>query len=561
MNARRLSLLLLPLLAGLLPAAALPATLPAAPGTALANAVLALERELYEQTPRTGTDVAIIVGLQIPDLRLRKLRLRIDDGPVSEYEYAEPEWESLAGGSLHLAYLDGLAPGTHRLRAELFARQIDASPSAPRATAHLDTPFEIHASPTILQLTMTRKRFGDPRLDLQAADPQTAAGGLRVRAARFWLESGRPWQAARLLSPGRFPGPATPADGEALALAVQRFAGLAPPTLRAERLARLNAVAATGTDAPGTLAALETLGTEPALTPADWALRDQANLQLGYAYLRAAQGKTALEAFARVRSPGPRGNAALLGFGWAFLVGHPAPQGAAVVPHLPAPRARFAATLADGRSEDGRKALERALVPWTELIGRDPLDLHAQEGLLALAWALDELGTQAQAHRYYERAAQQLETARAQLDRAREHIASGALAEAIAAGERDHASGWRTWLPDLPYASDTAYLSVLLADGTVAATVDAYRAARTLADAVTDLAARAAHADTSLQGRISQVRHDAHAAEHAARASLEHAAADALERHRRQITRYLAQARFALARHLDPDSHDDGAAS
>src|SRR6202012_3383510 len=62
------------------------------------------------------------------------------------------------------------------------------------------------------------------------------------------------------------------------------------------------------------------------LTPFDseaLALRDKANLTLGYHFLRTRQGGTAIPIFGRVRTTGPYSNRALLGLGWAYL----APRG------------------------------------------------------------------------------------------------------------------------------------------------------------------------------------------------------------------------------------------
>jgi len=53
------------------------------------------------------------------------------------------------------------------------------------------------------------------------------------------------------------------------------------------------------------------------------ALRDKANLTLGYHFLKTQQGGTAVPIFGRVRTEGPYSNKALLGLGWAYL----APRG------------------------------------------------------------------------------------------------------------------------------------------------------------------------------------------------------------------------------------------
>src|SRR3546814_1293049 len=61
-------------------------------------------------------------------------------------------------------------------------------------------------------------------------------------------------------------------------------------------------------------------------TSEDLALRDRANLTLGWQFLQTQQGGTSKPVFSRVRVEGPFSNRALLGLGWAQL----APQGARI---------------------------------------------------------------------------------------------------------------------------------------------------------------------------------------------------------------------------------------
>src|SRR2546430_10943713 len=62
---------------------------------------------------------------------------------------------------------------------------------------------------------------------------------------------------------------------------------------------------------------LSAVGTMFAATAELAALRDRANLALGFAYLQANQPARARAPLARVRLNGPYSNKALLGFGWA----------------------------------------------------------------------------------------------------------------------------------------------------------------------------------------------------------------------------------------------------
>lgn len=522
----------------------------------LLTQALDIERQVHalERAEGPAAQLHVLVGSRSPTLRLRRVVLRIDDREPQTYEYAAPEWEALAAGGLHPALTVALHPGAYRLRAELYARTLDAGPTDPRAVERLDRQINLAAGATRVELEFTHQRFGRSGLDVGVAADDATAPAAWQRAARFWLDADRPWDAARLIR--RLPEAAVADRDELLATSLSRLSALGTSATNAAPIDAFNTAMASGD-----VAALTRIGTEDAISDAAWALRDHANLLLGYLHLRQGQGEPALEAFGRVRSPGPHGNAALLGFGWAFLV---RPDTAGTLAPSPAFAGRptflrgldrrvINAAADDDAREDRRKALQRALVPWAELIGRDPLDLDAQEGALAVAWALDELDTGAQSHVYYERAAHQLEMARARLDLAIQHVSQGTAADAVSKGQNDTRNGWRAWLADLPYADDTAYLRYLLADVGFVAAVDAYRVVRGLHDELQTCDARldAVAADPTLRANLDAALDRAQREEHLARAVFEQRAIALLRERKQRTERYLVEARFAMARHFD----------
>ena len=94
------------------------------------------------------------------------------------------------------------------------------------------------------------------------------------------------------------------------------------------------------------------------------ALRDKANVALGFAALKAGKPQDARTYLQRVRLQGIEANAALLGFGWAA---------------------------------DALGSPKLALVPWVELAGRDASDSAVLEAQLAVPYAYAELHADAQA--------------------------------------------------------------------------------------------------------------------------------------------------------------------
>jgi len=166
------------------------------------------------------------------------------------------------------------------------------------------------------------------------------------------------------------------------------------------------------------------------------ALRDRANLALGFAYLQANQPDRARRALARVRLNGPYSNKALLGSGWADA--------------------------ALGNYQD-------ALTPWLELRRRNVLDSAVQESYLAVPYAFSKLNANAQSAEYYESAVSSFTAEKERLDAAIARIGTGemlhellAKAQEPAAGQRA-APGWFTDLKSLPDAPEAPYVYAVLA--------------------------------------------------------------------------------------------------
>src|ERR1700689_1250586 len=155
------------------------------------------------------------------------------------------------------------------------------------------------------------------------------------------------------------------------------------------------------------------------------ALKDRANLALGFAYLQANQPGNALPALDRVRLKGPSSNKALLGTGWAH------------------------AALGDYRN---------ALTPWLELRDRNLLDSAVQESFLAVPYAFGKLAANAQAAQYYESALESFDAEDGRLDEAIGRIRDGHMLDAILQKEQGTHYGWFWQLEKLPDAPESRYL-------------------------------------------------------------------------------------------------------
>lgn len=235
----------------------------------------------------------------------------------------------------------------------------------------------------------------------------------------------------------------------------------------------------------------------------DQALRDKANLTLGWHFLQNEQGGTAKGVLQRIRVEGPFSNRALLGLGWAELAprGERQERGSDIADEDPFAnfstlggllrpgflerdvyrRAGFRNFRLGDIAEDTQEALRRALAAWVELINRDPLDPAVQEGWLAIPYSLDRLGAHEQALQYYERAVVELEKNRERMRIAKASIDEGRMVETIVRRDVTSESGREWRLRDLPDAPETYYLQSLLAEHRFQEALKNYRDLRLLA--------------------------------------------------------------------------------
>jgi tetratricopeptide (TPR) repeat protein len=191
------------------------------------------------------------------------------------------------------------------------------------------------------------------------------------------------------------------------------------------------------------LALLDSVGQIVTEWPELIALRDKANLAIGYAHLQAGEPAAARVALDRVRLSGPQSSKALLGAGWA---------------------------------DAAAKQYEAALLPWQELQGRDLLDAAVQESYLAVPYAYAELGAMAQAVDYYEKAIAAYDSERSRIGESIGAIRSGRLLDAALKSERDGREGWFGQLADVPDAPESRYLYHLLAGHEFQEGLKSYRA-------------------------------------------------------------------------------------
>jgi hypothetical protein len=160
------------------------------------------------------------------------------------------------------------------------------------------------------------------------------------------------------------------------------------------------------------------------------ALRDKANLALGFALLQAKRAAEARPILERVRLEGPYSSKALLGVGWAD------------------------SSLGD---------FKRALVPWMALRKRNLLDSAVQESYLTVPYAFNQLGASGQAAEYYTSAIDSFDAEVKHIDDSIAQIRSGKLLDRLLNDDKKDTLTWYWQLKALPDAPESRYLYQLLA--------------------------------------------------------------------------------------------------
>ncbi|HEU5179716.1 MAG TPA: hypothetical protein VFW45_02925 [Candidatus Polarisedimenticolia bacterium] len=175
---------------------------------------------------------------------------------------------------------------------------------------------------------------------------------------------------------------------------------------------------------------LDKAGQLPSRDSADWAIHDKANLVLGTMLFEAGEFDRAKQSLDRVHLEGPFSNQALLRAGWA---------------------------------EATAEHYDRALVPWTILVNREPTDVAVQEALLAAPHAYASLNLHGRAALMYGHA---LEVFTGQIEKVDASIASiqdGQFLKALTREESREDENWVIRLRTLPGAPETYYLMELMA--------------------------------------------------------------------------------------------------
>lgn len=172
------------------------------------------------------------------------------------------------------------------------------------------------------------------------------------------------------------------------------------------------------------------------------ALKDKANIALGFSYLRENEPKLATKYFTKIRLKGPFSNKGLLGLGWSYV-------------------------LADKH--------KKALTPWVELKSRHTIEPAVQEVLLAIPHSLEKLDQPKAAAGQYEEAIRLYKKEVNKLNATLRLIKSGEFIKSLKPSNINDDSDFPWHLTSVPDTGTAAYLGQLFGSHAFQAGFENYR--------------------------------------------------------------------------------------
>ena len=174
---------------------------------------------------------------------------------------------------------------------------------------------------------------------------------------------------------------------------------------------------------------LDRVGRVEAVDDVTKAIRDKANVALGYSLLAEQEALKARAYFQRVRVEGPYSNKALLGLGWS-----------------------------NAMLEEYKKAMS----PWVELTKRDRNDTAVYEALLASAYGLEQLQAYPQSMQSYNEAISVFQDEMKNIEKAIEAVRKGELLDRLLQmfSRLDDPKQWL--VSELPDIEEARYLTSIL---------------------------------------------------------------------------------------------------
>lgn len=262
------------------------------------------------------------------------------------------------------------------------------------------------------------------------------------------------------------------------------------------------------------------------------ALKDQANLALGYSLLKISKASKARSYLQQIRLNNLMSNMALLGMGWSYAI-----------------------------EED----YEKALIYWIELYGRPLSSTYSYEASLAIPYAFGQAHAFNQSINHYRAALNRFESAAAAMNAAKVAITSPRFVALISSAANDEFTWINNWQPDTQ-SPENLFVPLFMDSPEFQQALKEYRALLRLNSYVVDISGdimahekRAGTTLPQLRQQHEQLTRSISQATTAKQTTLQQLASNILERYQQQLGQYLQQARFGMAQVIEQATQRRGA--
>ena len=271
---------------------------------------------------------------------------------------------------------------------------------------------------------------------------------------------------------------------------------------------------------------LDEIGTASGRDPEVLALKDKANLVLGYGYLDKDNPDAAKAYLERMKLTGPFSNKALLAL---------------------------------GRVYSDKKLHKQSLVPWLKLIERHPSDPAVQDALMAVPFAFGQLEAYKQSLEYYEKAMRSFQAEIEKINTAADAVGGGEMLEGmIRVAQVEQEGDDQRKLKRVLNTPEGRYLTPLLASYEFREALHNYAALRLSLGRLEGWSASLqTYQDLTdskrneYEKRIARVQSKVFLLVEKYRHHLQSMAYDELERRKKRLVSYFNEARFSVAQIYD----------
>ncbi|WP_455206252.1 tetratricopeptide repeat protein [Kaarinaea lacus] len=271
---------------------------------------------------------------------------------------------------------------------------------------------------------------------------------------------------------------------------------------------------------------LDEVGSMHSSDPEIRALKDKANLVLGYGYLDKDKPDTAKAYLERMQLSGPFSNKALLALGRAY---------------------------------SDKKMHKQSLAPWLQLVERHPSDPAVQDALMAVPYAFGQLEAYKQSLEYYEKAMLLFQAEIENINTAADAVGGGKMLEGmIRIAEFEDEGGDERKLRRVLNTPEGRYLAPLLASYEFREALHNYAALRLSLGKLEGWSARLdTYQDLSdeqrkaYEKRIARVQSKVLLLVEKYRHRLQSMTYDELDRRKQRLVNYFNEARFSVAQIYD----------